>query len=84
MPVRVVMAAEVTPSPVIVAEVITALTAFMLVNEAEPYPTVVPVRVVIVADVEAIVVIVEDVTVNVVMDAEVDVSVVSVALMPLI
>ena len=52
MPVRVVMAAEVTPSPVIVAEVMTALTAFMLVNEAEPYPTVVPVRVVIVAEVE--------------------------------
>lgn len=56
MPVRVVMAAEVTPSPVIVAEVMTALTAFMLVNEAEPYPTVVPVRVVIVAEVDVSVV----------------------------
>jgi len=56
VPVRVVMAAEVTPSPVIVAEVMTALTAFMLVNEAEPYPTVVPVRVVIVAEVDVSVV----------------------------
>ena len=45
------MAAEVTPMPVIDAEVMTALTAFMLVNEAEPYPTVVPVKVVMVAEV---------------------------------